>query len=163
MTTWHRYLYRAGMAEFRYVGEVLGSSEVWIGFELPFDADMTEFQLIRADKMTGDAAAGIGVTRWRQLDVPPPSAGDGDLRRMLLRVAAIVARRERKDAEEARRKSEVRLRGERRSEQAEPALHPRFQHPRRAYPLLTPFQVSVVEPPQELELLSEELCERDHT
>lgn len=97
MTTWHRYLYRAGMAEFRYVGEVLGSSEVWIGFELPFDADMTEWNLIRADKMTDDEAAGIGVTRWRQLDVPPPSEGDEDLWRMLFTVATVVAKREAAD------------------------------------------------------------------
>lgn len=95
VVTWHRYLYRAGMVEFHFLGEVLGNTEAWFGFELPFDRDMQAFGLIRADKMSDGEAASIGVTRWTQIDVPPPDDGEKlELWPMLFRVAATLARQE---------------------------------------------------------------------
>lgn len=95
VVTWHRYLYRAGTVEFRFVGEVLGNTEAWFGFEFPFDCDMQAFGLIRADKMSDGEAASIGVTRWTQLDVPPPDDGEtAELYPMLFRVAATLALKE---------------------------------------------------------------------
>jgi len=84
-TTWTRYLMRAGTHEFRYQTEVIGRNEVWLGFELPFDRDLSEWGMMRTTGMTAEEIASCGVNHWTPVDLPAPTDLDLTLLAAFLR------------------------------------------------------------------------------
>ena len=69
-----KYLYRAPNLRFSIEGrQVGGQLETWLGLELPgCDLDLSEKGLIRADGMSAEELASVGVTTFEVINIPPP-------------------------------------------------------------------------------------------